>query len=327
MRPKPVWTSSEIHSPPAAHVLVDLRQIARRHLDHATDALGRLGDEGGDLARGAVLNQVEDLACVFAAGLRIVVAVGAAIAIGQHRMLHADIVWRVEFPVAVAGQRHGALRATVIAVAQRDDIEIAGVGARHQHRHVIGFAAGIDEVDDVQATTLGKGVGELLAELGNVRVQIDRSGVLQQLVLLAHRRDHARMAMANADRDDAGERVQIALALLVEQILHRTLHDHQRIPVHGDQGRRQILASQRQHLVLAGTGVGRRRDRVGGKVGTIGASGMGLLVGCEIGKRRAPAEGADCSASADGRPTALPRWRPTSSAIVVESPRAQFGIQ
>ena len=79
------------------------------------------------------------------------------------------------------GQAHRRHVAAVITIAQGDDIEIAGVGARHQQREIVRLGAGIDEVTNLQvARHFG---GQLLGVFGDVRVQINRGGMLQRFVL------------------------------------------------------------------------------------------------------------------------------------------------
>ena len=100
-------------------------------------------------------------------------------------------------------------------------------------------------------------------------MQVDGRGVLQSLDLLADPLDDPRMAVADRHRDDAAEEVEIPPPGLVEEPLHRPLHDHHRIPVVGQQRRREELATHREDLLaggpLVGTGAmsGGRHHRIG----------------------------------------------------------------
>ena len=91
------------------------------------------------------------------------------------------------------------------------------------------------------------------------RVEIDRRRVLQLAGLLADAFDDLRMAMADADRDDAGEGIEIPPARLVPHVLHVAFDDHQRIAVVRDDAGRQILMPQGEHLVARGAVVRGRR--------------------------------------------------------------------
>ena len=98
-------------------------------------------------------------------------------------------------------------------------------------------------------------LGQQFAELADRGMQINGRRVLQLADLLADFFHNIRMAMADRDGDDAGEAVEIALALLVPQVLHVPFDDQQRIPVIGDQPRRQILLAQRDDLLLRRPGI------------------------------------------------------------------------
>ena len=143
--------------------------------------------------------------------------------------MHAETVRHVEFPGWVLCAVSHAGIATVISVAQRDDVVVAGVGARHEQGEIVGFRAGVDEIADLEIARHFR--RELLSELGDVRVQVNGGGMLQHFVLLVRGGDHVRMAMADADRHDAAEAIEVALAGVVPDILHLALHDHDRLLV------------------------------------------------------------------------------------------------
>src|SRR5262249_28489374 len=98
----------------------DLEVFARRH-DGPADPLDRLGDEAGHLAGSLVADQVRDVPRTFDVAARILQAEGAAVAVAGRGVLHAFRRARLEFPRAVRGQRHRALRPAMVAVAQADD--------------------------------------------------------------------------------------------------------------------------------------------------------------------------------------------------------------
>ena len=88
-------------------------------------------------------------------------------------------------------------------------------------------------------------------------MQINRRHMLQLADLLAHLFDNLRMAVPDRNRDDAGEAIEILLALFVPQILHVPFDHQQRIAVVRDQARRQILLPQGEDFLFAGAVVGR----------------------------------------------------------------------
>src|SRR5438876_7684308 len=57
-------------------------------------------------------------------------------------------------------------------------------------------------------------------------MQVDRRGVLQNIVSAVRRFDHVRMTMSNTDGHDSAECVEITAPLLVPDILHFSLHQH-----------------------------------------------------------------------------------------------------
>ena len=80
-------------------------------------------------------------------------------------------------------------------------------------------------------------------------MEVDRRRVLELAGLFADPLDDLRVAMADADRDDAGEGVEVSPARLVPHILHVPFDDHQRLAVIRDDAGRQVLMPQGQHLL------------------------------------------------------------------------------
>ena len=123
-------------------------------------------------------------------------------------------------------QPHRRRAAAMVSVAQRNHLVVAGVSARHQQREIVRFRTGVHEVANLQVTRHFR--RELLRILGDVRMQINRRGMLERFVLLARRLDHVRMTMPDAHRHDSAERIEISAAMLVPQILHLPFHEHDR---------------------------------------------------------------------------------------------------
>ena len=206
------------------------------------------------LPGGRVVNQTFHVVGVFFPGVGVVAAPWPAIRVGRDGVMHAETVRHVEFPGAVRGQPHRRHVAAVIAIAQRDDIEIAGVSARHEQRQVVRLRAGIDKVAHLQiARHFGR---ELFGVFGDVRVQINRGGMLQRFVLPARRLDDVRMAMADADGHNAAQAVEIAASLFVKDILPRAFHQHDRLFVIEEDAGIEELAAQLQHFIGGRAGVG-----------------------------------------------------------------------
>ena len=89
-------------------------------------------------------------------------------------------------------------------------------------------------------------------------MQINCRGVLQRLVLLRRSRDDMRMAMAHADRHDAAKPVKITLALIVPDVLHLALDEHDRLFVVEEDARVHELLALREHFGGGRAGVGFR---------------------------------------------------------------------
>jgi hypothetical protein len=71
--------------------------------------------------------------------------------------------------------------------------------------------------------------------------------------------------MSDADRDDARVGVEIAIARLVEDILHVPFDEHQGFAIIGDEAGRQILMAKREYLLATWAVVGRRLMIAAGK--------------------------------------------------------------
>ena len=137
---------------------------------------------------------------------------------------------------------------------------------------LVGLAAGIREIADREAAPLGHVLGQLLAELRDRGMQIDRRRVLEPADLLADFLDDPGMAVPDRDGDDPGEGVEVLLAGLVPDVLHVALDDHQGLAIIRDQPGREVLPAHRQHFVARRAVI--RGGRVRGDAAAIaGASG------------------------------------------------------
>src|SRR5690348_16608593 len=113
--------------------------------DEAADALDRFGDEGGDVAAGAGLNEIFDLVGAGHAAIGILQSQRAAITIGANRVGHADADYPGGAPRALSRDGLGERGGAGIAVAQSDDVERAGGHAGQQEGGFVGLGAGIGE--------------------------------------------------------------------------------------------------------------------------------------------------------------------------------------
>src|ERR1041385_2173477 len=72
--------------------------------------------------------------------------------------------------------------------------------------------------------------------------------MLQRLVLFCRRSDHVRMAMTDADRDDASQAVEVALARVIPYILQLAFHQHEGFFVVEKNSGTKVLSAQSQDL-------------------------------------------------------------------------------
>src|SRR5262249_22567096 len=124
----------------------------------------RFADETGHLTRRLVADQVLHVAGALDAARRVLQAERAAVAIAGRGVLDVQRWVALELPGADRGKAHGALRAAVVAVAQADDLIVAGVLAGREDRDLVGLAAGVGEVADRQPAVRRHVFRELLAE-------------------------------------------------------------------------------------------------------------------------------------------------------------------
>ena len=70
----------------------------------------------------------------------------------------------------------------VVRIAQRDHVVVAGVSARHEQGEIIRFRTGIYEITNFQVARHFR--RQLLCILSNVRMQINRGGMLENFVFV-----------------------------------------------------------------------------------------------------------------------------------------------
>ena len=169
------------------HGLENDLEIFRRRGDESADALNRFGDEGGDLAAGARLDQVFDVfrAGDFAIGIFQAQRAAIAVRIDGVRDAHAD---DAGFPPR--GLRRHALgqrRSARIGVAQRHNVIRAGRHARQQDRGFVRLSAGAGEKAGLQRAR--SNLRDFFGQRHDGFVRIERGKMLQPVDL---RLDRAR---------------------------------------------------------------------------------------------------------------------------------------
>src|SRR5271165_485625 len=152
----------------------------------------------------------------------------------------------------------------MVTILQRDHIVVPGKGTRHKYGEVICLGAGVYEVANFE---IARQLRREIACIGSyVRMQINRGGMLERLVLQICRSDNIGMTVADANSRYTSEPVEISPALFIEKILTFALNYHHRFPVKEKESRIQEFLSQRRHFLCGRTCVGPRRVAVRRKV-------------------------------------------------------------
>ena len=96
-------------------------------------------------------------------------------------------------------------------------------------------------------------------------MQIKRRRVLEDFILFPRRGNDVRMAMPNADGHNATNAVEVTLARVVPDVLHRAFDEHDGFfVVEKNSGIHELLA-QREHFVGGRTGIFLRFVTCGGQ--------------------------------------------------------------
>src|SRR5579859_552946 len=186
--------------------------------DEAADALDRLGDEGGDAAAGAGLNEVFDVAGAGHFAFGIFQVQRAAVAVRINRVRDADADDRGFAIGSVRGDRFHQRRAAGIGVAQGDDVVAARGHARNQNGGFIGFAAGAGK--ETRLKIARSDLRDFFSERDNLLIWIERREVLQLVDLGVDLAGDFGIAVAHGDGQDAAEKVEVLAAFDVPDMLH-----------------------------------------------------------------------------------------------------------
>ena len=126
-------------------------------------------------------------------------------------------------------------------MAQGDDVLALGVDLRQQHRRLVGLRAAVGEKRFFQPPR--RDLRQLFRQAHLRLVGVERRHVLHFVGLLVDRLGYFVVAMADADREDAAEKVQILLAVGVVDVLILGMIDDQRLVVISRDAARKDISS------------------------------------------------------------------------------------
>jgi len=238
-----------------AGVGVGVGEVIGRVGHGAADALHRLGDVGGHFATGAELDDVEHFFGVVFAGFGGIVGDCAPDGVRGFQVLKAGHGLNRVLPGVMTGQGHADGVAAMVAVAQGKDLVVASVKARHEHGEVVGFGAGVDEVNAVEG--IREGAGEFLGILNDGGVQVAGGGVLDEAGLGDEGGGDFGVAVANANGADAAKAVEVAPARFIEEVLHFAFHRHKGVFVEEEDALVEHSFAAREEVGFGGAGVRR----------------------------------------------------------------------
>jgi len=117
-----------------------------------------------------------------------------------------------ETPRGLAGERHGQRGPAVIRVAQRDDFRRPRETARCQDRSLVCLGAAVRE-ERLAQTAAGRDLDDTLGQRGLRLCGEDCRDVLRPVDLLVNPGIHFFIAVADADGENAVEKIQILVAV------------------------------------------------------------------------------------------------------------------
>ena len=124
-------------------------------------------------------------------------------------------------------------------MTQGDDVLALGVNLRQQHRGLVGLGAAVGEERFFQPPR--RDLRELFRQPHLRLIGVERRHVLHLMGLLVNGAGDFVVAVADADRENAAEEIQILLALNVIDVLILRMFDHQRLVIVRRHAREQIL--------------------------------------------------------------------------------------
>jgi hypothetical protein len=162
----------------------------------------------------------------------------------------------------MADRRECRRRASRVAVAEDDYLVATRGGLGGVDGRVVGLRAAVGEEGFFE--TAGRDLVELLGEVGLRLVGVERGGVLDGAHLLDDGLGHLRVCVADADGEDAAEAVEVAVALVVPDVLPLAADERERLlVVHRDGGEEKLFVLL-DDLGAGRLGLGRVQLRFGG---------------------------------------------------------------
>ena len=141
-------------------------------------------------------------------------------------------------------------------MAERDDLLPPRVRLREGHGGLVGLRAARAEEGPLEPAR--RQLHELLGELGDRQGRVEGRDVPEPIHLRAHRRVHARVRVADADRQDAAEEIEVLAAVEVAHARTGAALERQRLGVVGRVAREEVLLELRADRSAARLVVGHR---------------------------------------------------------------------
>ena len=183
-------------------------EVVRRN-DVAGRALHRLDDDRGDLALRVVLDDIAQMLGAGDAAGRILKVERAAVTIGVGTVVHARREWPLMVAIGPAEKPDHALRLAVEAAPEADELELLGGRLREPEGRLDRFRAAREKLEmrEPFRQRRSDALEELRAGFGGETAEGDA------FELLLEPRDIARMRVAEAADSDAGDEVEIFVAV------------------------------------------------------------------------------------------------------------------
>ena len=209
------------------HSLKNYLEVFRWRRDEAAHSLDRFGDERGDLAACARLDQVFDVlsASNLAVGIFQAQRAAVAVRIDGVRDAHADDPGFS--PGRLRRYALGQRRSAGIGVPEGHNVVRAGGHPGEQDGSLVGLGAGAGEKAGLQSA--GSNLRDLFRKRHDRFIRVKRGKVLQPVDL---RLDGARdlgICVPHGNRQDAAEKIQVLAPLDVPNVLHRAMVGYQRL--------------------------------------------------------------------------------------------------
>jgi threonine 3-dehydrogenase len=160
--------------------------------------------------------------------------------------MHNAGLRRAELPRSLTGEPHHACAAPVIGMSQSNDFSGPSVAARGEDRGFVCLCAAVREKRLLQRRSKPR---ELLRECDLGLIREYGRDVLQFVELGVNLRVYLLIAVANADRDNPAEEIQILIAIRIPNVLIlRSLNDKGLLEVMKDGGKEELFLRKKDFL-------------------------------------------------------------------------------